>query len=203
MNTPLPMDKVIEVFPFVNNSQALKEALIESCSIVKLPKGSFICMEGNQCTLLPLVLSGTARIYKFSESGREITLYRLDRGQSCILTASCILAEIDFPAFAIAETDIEALAVPTVKFQLWMDEFAGWRSYVFTMLANRLSTVISVVEEIAFRDMDSRLSNYLLIQADTDLLVIPKTHETIASDLGTSREVVSRLLKGFEREGLD
>lgn len=167
-----------------------------------VPAGQFICMEGNLCAYLPLMLSGTARVFKTGENGREITLYRIEAGESCILTASCILSDKDFPAFAMVETEVEALLIPSRLFQLWFDRVPEWRFYVLGLMADRLSSVISIIEEVAFRRMDARIAGYLLDCTTDESSSLKTTHEAVASDLGTSREVVSRILKDFENEGL-
>jgi CRP/FNR family transcriptional regulator len=162
-----------------------------------------ICHQGDQCGHLALVLSGTARVYKLGENGREITLYRIGPGESCILTASCIISGKPFPAIAVSETPIEALVVSTAEVKRWTDLYPVWRNYIFSLISDRLGDVISVVEEIAFRRVDRRLASYLLqpgIASDSEDIRI--THQAIASDLGSSREVISRILKEFEHQGL-
>lgn len=153
-----------------------------------------------QCSHLALVVEGYARVYKLSENGREITLYRVGPGESCILTASCIISGKPFPAFAVCETPIEALVIHTAEVMRWTSEFSVWRDFLFGLISERLGNVISVVEEIAFRRVDRRLASYLLQRGSSDGIAI--THQAIASDLGTSREVVSRILKDFEHQGL-
>lgn len=155
-------------------------------------------MEGNACAHLPLILAGNARVYKLSDEGRPITLYRIPPGESCILTASCILSDRAFPAFAEAETDVEALVIPSALFREWFGQFDAWRTYVLDLLSRRLATMIELVEEVAFHRVDERLAAYLL---DAGAPEIVRTHEQIAADLGTSREVVSRILKDFEHHG--
>jgi CRP/FNR family transcriptional regulator len=155
-----------------------------------------------QCQHLALIVSGVARVYKLGESGREITLYRLTSGESCILTASCIVSGSPFPAFAVCEEAIEALAIHPGVVREWTDQFPVWRDYLFSLISDRLGDVISVIEEIAFRRVDRRLADYLLQRAAQDKQRIKATHQAIASDLGTSREVVSRILKDFEHQGL-
>jgi len=156
-----------------------------------------------QCGHLALVTEGVARVYKLGENGREITLYRISGGESCILTASCIISGRPFPAFAVCEEPIEALVISSPAVKRWTNEFPAWRDYLFGLIGDRLGDVISVVEEIAFRRVDRRLAHYLLQRLEptaSDSLNI--THQAIASDLGTSREVVSRILKDFEHQGL-
>ena len=201
-NDPATQQKVFQAFPFL--AQAAPEVQAEffrAAARVQLQAGQFICLEGNQCTQLALVLAGNARVYKLGENGREITLYRVEVGESCILTASCILSNIVFPAFAVAETDIEAIVIPSRLIRQWVNQHQVWRDYAFQLLSQRLAAIIAVIEEIAFRRVDARLAEYLLHPNTTTPGLIEKTHQEIAIDLGTSREVVSRILKDFEREG--
>ncbi len=193
-----------DAFPQLNDAiQAVGDQFLQESQRVQLPVGQFVCMEGQACSHLALILSGTVRVYKSGETGREITLYRLSRGESCILTASCILNQRAFPAFAITETEVDGYVIPATTFHRWVDHYSPWQHYVFQLLSRRLESVIEVIEEVAFRRMDARLADYLLeraAQGGSDAL--NATHEMIAADLGSSREVVSRLLKDFEREGL-
>lgn len=193
--------RIDHLFPFLHAaSPALHEAIATQAVATTLPAGAFVCMEGNACAHLPLVLEGNARVYKLSDDGRPITLYRIRPGESCILTASCILSDRLFPAFAEAETDVDALVIPAPLFQDWFDQFRAWRTYVFDLLSRRLTTVIELVEEVAFHRVDERLAAYLA-EAGASATRLERTHEHIAADLGTSREVVSRILKEFEHRG--
>jgi CRP/FNR family transcriptional regulator len=148
------------------------------------------------------VLDGTARVYKLGENGREITLYRIGHGESCILTASCIISHAEFPAFAVCEEAVEAVVIPANEIRQWIAQSAIWRNYVFGLVAQRMGDIISLVEEVVFRRMDRRIADYLLQRFKPKQSKIEITHQMIASDLGTSREVVSRILKDFESQGL-
>lgn len=182
--------------------QALGERFFTEGRPLRLPSGEFICMEGQACSHLALVLDGSVRVYKSGESGRELTLYRVGRGDSCILTASCILNHRAFPAFAVTETEVEAFVIPAGVFNGWVEHHTSWQHYVFQLLSSRLERVIEVIEEVVFRRMDARLADYLLHRLGGGADRVDATHEAIAADLGTSREVVSRLLKDFERDDL-
>jgi CRP/FNR family transcriptional regulator len=189
-------------FPFlVGAPPSLADRLVAAGTRVSLPAGHHICREGDPCAHLAMVLSGTARVYKLGETGREITLYRVEPSQTCILTAACILSDRAFPAFASCETDVEALAIPATAVRDWLVTSAEWRGFIFELVALRLATVISVIEEVAFRRMDRRVAEYLLRGAPRTT-VVATTHQQMAYELGTSREVVSRILKELEQRGL-
>jgi CRP/FNR family transcriptional regulator, anaerobic regulatory protein len=199
-------DPLAEQFPAL---RSMASVLRSETQPVTLDAGQHICMEGNACQSLALVTKGRARVYKMGATGREITLYRVAPGESCILTTSCILGDRAFPAFAVAETPIEARVVPAATVRTWMEEYAAWRTYVFQLMAGRLGTVIATLEEVAFRSLDTRLAAVLLNRAEgnraegneTGDQSVKTTHEELAADLGTAREVVSRLLKDLEHDG--
>ncbi len=179
-----------------------KEFLYEAIH-VQLKKGSCIFEQGDECTHLALMLSGTAKIYTLAETGREITLYRIEAGQSCILTASCIQSNNRFPAFAICESNIEAILIPSNFLQKWLAESTTWQHYIFGLISQRMASVISLVEEIAFNKLDQRIARLLIqYQNKSTSSAIHVTHHAIASELGTSREVVSRILLNFQSSRL-
>lgn len=193
-------NRITEAFPFLRNAEPdFIRHFFQRASKVSLSEGAQICSEGAECGSLALLLEGRVRVYKLGETGREITLYRLGVGESCILTASCILSHVPFPAFAVSETAIEAVVVPVADVNRWMGESAAWREYLFGLISGRFADVISMVEEVAFRRVDRRIAALLLkrsIEGGSDEIAV--THQEIASDLGSSREVVSRILKDFE-----
>lgn len=201
-DSPELREKIFNLFPlFRQAGQDVTAELFQHSKLAELPADQLICLEGNKCSCIPLVLEGSARVYKLSESGREITLYRVEPGESCIMTASCILSGVEFPAFAATETPVKAIVIPPETLHRWVNQYEVWRLFLCSMLASRLSEVISVVEEVAFQRVDTRTAEYLLETAGADG-AIKKTHQDIATDIGTSREVVSRILKEFEHKGL-
>jgi CRP/FNR family transcriptional regulator len=201
-DNPELREKVFNLFPFLGKAgHDLQAELFEHGNLAELPADQFICLEGSKCGGIPLVLKGRARVYKLSESGREITLYRVEPGDSCILTASCIMSDVEFPAFVATETEVEAIVIPPAILHRWVNQYEVWGVFLWTMLASRFSEVISLVEEVAFQRVDKRTAEYLLQSAGADGK-IKKTHQDIAADIGTSREVISRILKEFEHKGL-
>lgn len=164
-----------------------------------VPAGSQIYHEGDACSGIAFVLSGDIRVYKIGQTGREITLYEIGPGETCILNASCILSGQRYPAHATTLEDTDLLLVPAAEFRRMVADNEMMREFVFTLLSRRLSGVMELVEEIAFGRMDERLSGYLIERSADGKL--ETTHQRIANDLGTSREVVSRLLKDLERAG--
>lgn len=173
--------------------QALKKI-----SHVSLPAGVTVFHEGDVCQGYILILSGSVRVQKLSESGKEIVLYRVESGQSCVLTTACLLAHEAYQAEAITETAVEGVSIPLSVFQqaLAISEF---REFVFAAYGERVASLVMLIDAIAFGRMDARLAQLLLAMAkDND---VHATHQVLARELGTAREVVSRLLKEFERHG--
>jgi CRP/FNR family transcriptional regulator len=119
-----------------------------------------------------------------------------------VLTASCILSDINFPAFAVTEVETEALMVPTSFVNKWIAENTIWQKFIFSLVAKRLADVIEVVEEVAFKKLDSRIAKQLLYMGASNQNTIQITHQQLAGELGTSREVISRILKDFEHQGI-
>jgi len=163
-----------------------------------VPSGTQLYQEGDACSGIAFVLSGDVRVYKIGQSGREITLYEIGPGETCILNASCILSGRSYPAYVVTVSDTDLMLFPSPVFQRMMAESEEMRRFVFTIMNHRISTVMELVEEVAFGRMDERLLGYLVEKSNSGQL--ETTHQKIANDLGTSREVVSRLLKDFERK---
>ncbi|HET9588528.1 MAG TPA: Crp/Fnr family transcriptional regulator [Anaerolineales bacterium] len=180
---------------------ALINELRRQAYFAKIPAGQDVFVEGDRVDGIALLISGVVRVYKIGETGREITLYRFGLGQSCILTANAILSQRSFPAIATVEEDAEAVMIPAGVFRDWVKRFDLWREFVFDLLSDRLSTVMAVVDEVAFKRMDRRLAGLLLGQARVQNPT-RMTHQELAAELGSSREVISRILEDFSREGL-
>lgn len=180
----------------------LLEEISQHAIPVSLRAGDTICQLGQDCSHLALVLSGSARVYQLAESGREITLYRVISGECCILTASCLLSKRTFPAIAVYDEALEAFLIPAGQVHKWMRDFNSWNEFIWTLVADRLSSVLCLLEEVTFHRLDQRLIQYLVNQQQQHGASLPLTHQTIADDLGTSREVISRILKDLQQQKL-
>lgn len=204
IDDPQQRQRVFERFPFLEKAPAsFRKELCDRVAPVKLPARHLICQDGSQCTVIPLVMAGTGRVYKLGENGREVTLYRVEPGESCVLTASCILSGRVFPAFAECETEVEAIVARPAEVRRWMAMSEQWREYIFGLIASRLQEVFGVLDAVLFQRLDQRLAAFLLGQrADGSDSPIRMTHQALAAELGSSREVVSRVLKGLEEQGL-
>ncbi len=201
MNTNDQME-IKRALPFTANvSQAFLRELFNHGTIVTVNEGDTIYWEGDRCHSLPLALSGSFRVFKIGENGKEITLYRFGRGEGCILTTSCILNNGTFPAIARVEKSGRALLIPSDLAKEWMKIFPEWQSFICSLISKRLAEVITTVEEIAFKRMDVRVVEFLLERSRKNNTVLKITHQQIAYELGTAREVISRILKDLEMLG--
>jgi CRP/FNR family transcriptional regulator len=168
--------------------------------LARIPAGQDVFLEGDRVDAIALLISGVVRVYKIGETGREITLYRFGNGESCILTANAILSQKTFPAVATVEKEAEAVMIPADTFREWVKRYDPWREFVFDLLSERLSTVMAVVEEVVFQRMDRRVASLLLNKVEIGQ-PIRVTHQEIAAELGSSREVISRILEDFSQKG--
>lgn len=202
MITKQKFDLLVRVLPILEHADP--ELLFEfqqKAFFAQIPKGQDVFLEGDQVDAIALLISGVVRVYKIGETGREITLYRFGNGESCILTANAILSQKNFPAVATVEHEAEAIMIPSESFRDWVRRYDLWREFVFDLLSERLSAVMAIVEEVAFRRMDTRVATFILERSRlSDSIQI--THQEIAAELGTSREVVSRILEDFSSSGM-
>lgn len=167
-----------------------------------LAPGDQLTTQGSACHFFPLVHRGVVRVYTVGENGQEITLYRIQGGEGCVLTMTCMLRSSSFPAYAVVETPCELFLIPTNVFRLWIAQFDFWREFALSYLTRTVVHVLKRMEEISFRNVDHRLVEFLLQESSGGSSMLTHTHQRIAGEIGTAREVVSRTLKEFERRGL-
>lgn len=195
-------DRLAHALPFLRRADsAMAREFTQTAYKARIATGRDIFVEGDRADGIALLLSGVVRVYKIGETGREITLYRFGHGESCILTANAILSRRSFPAIATVEQDAEAVMIPAAAFRDWVGRYELWRDFVFDLLSQRLVTVMAIVDEVAFRRMDARVAG-LLAQRGRVNPHIRITHQAIAAELGSSREVISRILEDFAALGL-
>ena len=194
-------DRFLEIFPFFRTaSKSLVESILSLSRHIKISANVLVKLEGDECQDFVLMLSGEKRIYKIGGSSREITLYEIGPGDICVLNASCILSNTKLPANAATTSETEVLLLPSKHFLDLIARYEEMRTFVHSHINAGMNSIMSLVSEIVFGKMDERLINYLIEKSENNSL--KRTHQLIAQDLGTSREVVSRLLKDFERQGL-
>lgn len=164
---------------------------------IHLPAGTPVFDERQQCLGFPLVVKGGIRVSKSAPNGRELPLYRVAPGETCIITSSCLLGHTDYNARGIAEDDTDMLLVPRGLFESLL-AYPPFRAFVFQLFSERIAELMQLVEEVAFRRLDQRLAALLLGKGR----LVRATHQQLADDLGSVREIVSRLLKGFAAQNL-
>jgi CRP/FNR family transcriptional regulator len=175
--------------------------LFSQAQEVSLPANTIVFHQGDQCSNYLLVLDGSVKVLSRAENGREIILYRLGSGDSCVLTTSCLFGGVPYPAEGSTETAVTALAIPAAAFKKAIQQSEAFRTLVFQSFTEHLASVIALVEEVAFGRLGSRLARYLLEHVDAGQQ-IKVTHQVLATELGTAREVISRQLKDLEGRGL-
>lgn len=193
-----------DYFPIWNKlSPDEQKKLISSVYVKKIPAGTIIHAGGTDCTGLMLVRSGQLRAFIFSEAGKEITIYRLFEYDMCLLSASCLLNSIQFDLNISAEKDTEVWIIPLEVYKALMEQSAPVANYTNEIMASRFTDVMWLIEQILWKSFDKRLAAFLLAESNIESTHILKiTHEQIACHLGTAREVVTRMLKYFQMEGM-
>ena len=191
-------------FPIWNQLDTEQQArILGSLVSHRVKKGTVIHNGSMDCTGLLLIKSGQLRVYILSDEGREITLYRLFELDMCLFSASCMLRSIQFDVTIAAEKDTEFWVVPTEVYKGILEESAPAANYTNELMASRFSDVMWLMEQIMWKSLDRRLAAFLLEEASiegSDRLKI--THETIANHLGSHREVITRMLRYFQNEGM-
>jgi CRP/FNR family transcriptional regulator len=176
-----------------------REVLTSRSQVVRMPAGMVIFGPGKSPENMLLLLEGTVRVQQLAENGREVVLYRVTAGESCVMTTACMLAYEDYTAEGIAETDVVAAAVPRAVFDDLIATSKDFRTFVFTAYSRRMTDLFHVIEDIAFRRMDIRLAQKIAERAEDR--TVRATHAQLAAELGTAREVISRQLAEFQRRG--
>ena len=187
-----PLYPVLDALPAV-----LRERVLSEVQTVTIPAGTILFDERQPCLGFPFVLSGSIRVAKPAANGRELPLYRVQAGESCIITSSCLLGHADYNAHGVAEGPTTLALLPRELFDEMLGE-AAFREFVFALFGDRMAELMQLVEEVAFRKLDQRLAALLLGKGQ----VVHTTHQQLADELGSVREMVSRLLKGFAEQGL-
>ena len=168
--------------------------------VVSVPAGARVFAPGDPADNLLMLVSGCVRVQHLSATGREIVLYRVRAGESCVLTTACLMAHEGYAAEGIAETETEAVAVPRGTFDDMVASSAVFRAFVFASYARRITDLFALIEDVAFQRIDIRLAQRLLALADAQGR-LAATHQDIATEIGTAREVVSRHIQEFRRRG--
>lgn len=196
--------EILEKYLFYTSAPpSLQLQIMDLSSLVHIPLGHCIFSQGLDVEFVALLGSGRVRVYLIGETGREITLYYVNPGESCPTNLMCALFDRAAPAMAVPVETCEALTLPASLFRDWVDQHPPVRWAVMDGLTSRLVNLMALVEEITFQRMDKRLAKYLYDtpgeNVDAHTLKLHTTHEAIAYEIGSAREVISRLLTDFER----
>ena len=190
--------RLVELYPVLGQlAPGAQEALFASLQTLRLPAGTVLFDERQVCQGFPLVLDGAVRVSKTSVNGRELPLYRVTPGETCIITTSCLLGKSDYNARGMVESELTLALLPVPQFSALMAEPA-FRDFAFHLFSSRIADLMQLVEEVAFKKLDQRLAALLLGKGR----VVHATHQQLADELGSVREIVSRLLKGFATQRL-
>ena len=196
--------KISDYYPIWDNlAPGEQSQILQSSTLMTVSAGQHIHDGTKECTGLLLVASGQLRAYIVSEGGREITLYRLLENDICLFSASCIMHSLQFNVMIQAEKDTTFWLIPTDTYKKLMSESVTISNYTNEILASRMSDVVWLMEQVMWQSFDVRLATFLLEESaleSSNKLTI--THEEIANHLGTAREVVTRMLKYFQSEGM-
>jgi CRP/FNR family transcriptional regulator len=187
--------RILQQYPMLQSDEF--DALLASAHVMTFPAGTILFDENQPCQGFPLLLSGCLRVIKSSANGRELQLYRVMPGESCILTSSCLLGDTPYQARGIVEESLEMIMLPASVFHVLLGKHDAFRRYVFRLFTERLTDMMQLVTAVAFQKLDQRLAALLIAKTGP----IHITHQAIADELGSAREIVSRLLKGFAEQG--
>ncbi|SHG74115.1 Crp/Fnr family transcriptional regulator [Flagellimonas flava] len=180
--------------------RSLIEEIADIGTWMEVPAGETLMDIGNYIRQIPLLISGVIKVLREDEDSDELLLYYLEQGETCSVTMSCCLGQSKSEIRAVTETDATIVMVPVQKMEEWMAKYKGWRSYILESYHHRLNELLHTVDNIAFKNLDERLMEYLKKKSEiSEDNNIRNTHQEIAVDLHTSRVVVSRLLKRLEK----
>lgn len=193
------LSALTQQFPLLEGLDEAGVAILSRARQVTLPAEQIVFHQGDQCGHYIIVVAGTVKVMGRSPSGREIVLYRIEQQGSCVLTTSCLLGGEQYPAEGITETEVSAFLLTAADFQQALAESAGLRRFIFDSYGERLAAMIGLVQEIAFERIDQRLARYLIEHSGSGFVLL-RSHQDIADELGTAREVVSRHLKALEQK---
>lgn len=191
-------DTFIERYPVLAElPAAARDRLLNAAQWVTVPAGTTLFDDHQACEGFPFVVRGSVRVIKASPNGRELPLYRVSPGETCVISSSCLLGHEDYNARGITETETEMVMLPKPVFDALLAEPA-FRTFVFHLFSDRIADLMQLIEEVAFHKLDQRLAALLLGKGR----LVHTTHQQLADELGSVREIISRLLKGFAAQSL-
>lgn len=192
------LQHLLERYPALRNlPAALETELVAHAAFVALERETMVFDEHQACRGFPLLLAGSVRVIKVAPSGRELLLYSVAPGESCILTTSCLLGDTEYSARGVAVEPVEMAILPPPLFKALVDAHEPFRNYIFALFSERMSDLMQLVSAVAFQKLDQRLAALLISRASP----IRATHQALADELGSVREIITRLLRHFSEQG--
>lgn len=199
MNRTTIKERVTALYPPLASLPAGElDALLAEAPAMTVPAGTVMFDEENPCMAFPLILDGTVRVAKTAPNGRELQLYRVVPGDACVLSSSCLLGHAPYSARGTTDSETTLVTLPAPTFNKLITSHEPFRTYVFSLFAERITELMQLVEAVAFQRLDQRLAALLLGRGK----LVHTTHQQLADELGSVREIVSRLLRGFADQGL-
>lgn len=192
------MESWTSLFPALAGAPAPLLAQIAALPVLHLPAGTVVFDEGAVCAGFPLLLSGAIRVDKYAANGRALHLYRVLPGESCVITQSCLLGRQRYGARGRADCDLALKVLPIALFEALIAAHPTFREFVFALFGERFSELMALIDEVAFKRLDQRLAGLLVERGP----LLRCTHQALADDLASVREIVTRLLRQFADEGL-
>lgn len=190
--------ELLNAFPVLRELPPdLLEDALAGAAVRDVPTGTVMFEPGSPCRGFPLLLSGTVRVVKSAPNGREVMLYTVHPGEACLLSAGCMLGDARFQATGVTASHVRLVALPPGVFNRLVSSSIAFRTYVFALFSERLAGLMELIEAVMFQRLDQRLAGLLLRRTSP----IRATHQAIADELGSVREIVSRLLRNFEDHG--
>jgi len=191
-------ERLLQLYPMLAQLPAAQlEEVRANATVIRVPEETVIFDEDESCKGFPLLLSGSVRVIKAGANGRELLLYRVCPGESCILTSGCLMGHTHYRARGIAEEATDLVALAPATFAKLLSTHEPFRNYIFGLFSERLTDMMELVSAIAFQKLDQRLAALLVSRPSP----ICTTHQALADELGSVREIVSRMLKQFAEQG--
>jgi CRP/FNR family transcriptional regulator len=192
--------EIVEQFKSLFEPELVK-ALDKIARLVEVKAGETILDIGQTVRTMPIILSGTVKVSRIDDDGKELLLYYVNPNESCAMTFTCCMQQYPSEVKAVAEEDVQMLTIPVNLMDEWLVKYPTWKSFVMKTIRNRFHEMLNVIDQIAFQKLDERLVYYLKEKSKvTGSTLINLSHEQIASELATTRVVISRLLKALEND---
>jgi CRP/FNR family transcriptional regulator len=191
-----------QLFPDLYEPQ-IKEAILEKGMWMEIKEGEMMIDIDQYIKFMPLIMSGNLKILREDNDGKELLIYHVTKGQTCAMAITCCMGDARSNIRAVAEEDCQVIAVPIQVLDEWSSRFSSWKHFIFRSYQSRFEELLETIDSIAFQKLDDRLEKWLEIRSkNAEDGIVHATHSEIANELHSSREVISRLLKKMENQGL-